>query len=269
MYIDFHTHAFVDDIAKRAIDKLVDTIMTSGYPDPVPALTDGTAKNLLERMDEWGIDAAVLLPIATKPSQQATINNWAASLISDKLYCYGTVHPDSDDWETELVRIKSLGLKGIKLHPDYQNFLADEKRIFPLYKKCAEIGLPILFHAGLDALSMDLIHCTPKMGAEIIKEIPELTLIMAHLGGNKCWDDVEKYLVGKNVYFDTAFLAGCISEEQAARIINNHGADKILLASDCPWHSTADEIEFINRLSLTDEQKNKIFYQNALKLLNT
>ncbi len=267
MYIDFHTHAFVDAIADRAIAKLENTMMTSGYPDPTPPVTRGTVGELLEKLDEWEVDRAVVLPIATKPSQEKTINDWAASAMSDKLYFFGTVHPDAEDAFDELERIKALGLKGIKLHPDYQGFFADDERLFPLYRKCAELGLPVIFHAGLDALSMDCIHCTPQMSAKVHKAVPEMTMILAHLGGNECWDDVEKYLVGEDIYMDTAFIEGHIPDEQAERIIKNHGADRILFASDCPWHPSTAEKSLINRLSLTDEEREKIFFKNALKLL--
>lgn len=267
MYIDFHTHAFADAIAERAVAKLENTIMTSGYPKPVPPVTRGTVGELLQKLDEWGVDKGVLLPIATKPSQQRTINDWAASVQCDKLYCFGTVHPDAEDALTELERVKSLGLRGIKLHPDYQGFFADEERIFPIYRKCAELGLPVILHAGLDALSMDCIHCTPQMSARVLDAVPEMTLILAHFGGNELWDDVEKYLVGRNVYFDTAFIDGSISDEQALRIIKAHGADKILLASDCPWHPSSAEIGLINRLDLSDTEREMICSGNALKLL--
>ncbi len=267
MFIDFHTHAFDDSIAERAVAKLEDTIIKSGFPNPLPSITRGTVKELLEIFDKSGVDAGVLLPIATKPNQQESINNWAAKIQSDKLYCFGTVHPEAEDWEAELERIKSLGLHGVKLHPDYQNFSAGEERLFPLYEKCAGLGLPVILHAGLDAVSMDIIHCTPEMGVEIIERVPSLTLIMAHLGGSECWDSVEEHLAGKNVYLDTALISGSLPQEQAYRIIKKHGAEKILFASDCPWHNPRFEIEFIESLPLTETEKELIFYKNAQRLL--
>lgn len=270
MYIDFHTHAFTDAIAERAIGKLTDTLMNADYRAKEPPVTNGTVGQLLERMDECGVDMSVLLPIATKPSQQTTINNWAKSVqdqYPDRFICFGTVHPDAEDAFEELERIKEIGLKGIKFHPDYQDFFADEERIFPIYRKCAELGLPVIFHAGLDVVSMDCIHCTPRMGAKVIEAIPELTLILAHLGGSECWDDVEKYLVGKNVYFDTAFIGGLIPDEQALRIFRNHGTDKILFASDCPWHPASREMALLDRLPLTEEEKADISHRNAVRLL--
>lgn len=267
MYIDFHTHAFVDTIAEKAMAKLENTLLTSGYPDCEPPVTRGTVGELLAVMDKSGVDKAVLLPIATKPSQQKTINDWAKSVSSERLICFGSVHPDAEDAFEELERIKALGLKGVKLHPDYQDFFADDEKLFPIYRKCADLGLPVILHAGLDALSMDCIHCTPQMSARVLDEIPEMTLILAHLGGNEVWDDVEKYLVGRNVYLDTAFIAGHISDQQALRIFRNHGIDKILFASDCPWHTPAKEKAMLERIGLSESELEAVSHKNAEKLL--
>ncbi len=267
MVIDFHTHAFPDAIADYAITKLENTIMTSGYPEAEKAVTRGTIGELRNVMKKYSIDKCVLLPIATKPSQQTSVNNWAAEQMDDTIISFGSVHPDAEDWEQELERIKSLGLKGVKLHPDYQDFLANEDKVIPIYRKCAELGLPVILHAGLDAYSLNLIHCTPQMSADILEKVPGLTLILAHMGGNRCWDDVEKYLVGKNVYFDTAFISRGLTHEQAKRIIHNHGVDKILFASDCPWHLPSIELEFIDKLELSCEQIDIICYKNAERLI--
>lgn len=267
MLIDFHTHAFVDKIAERAIAKLEDVAINSGYPDAGKAFNNGTISALRNTLKESGVDKGVLLPIATKPSQQTTINNWARSVMDDTIISFGSVHPDADDWSEQLENINAMGLKGIKLHPDYQNFFANEDKLIPIYKKCAELGLPVILHAGVDALSMNLVHCTPQMCADILKKVPSLTLIAAHLGGNLCWDDVEKYLVGKNIYLDTAFIAGYVSKEQFKRIVANHSADKILFASDCPWHLPSMEKDFINSIDISEDEKQKIFYKNACKLL--
>ncbi len=268
MYIDFHTHAFNDAIAERAISKLENTLVSEGHADDVPAATRGTVGELLEKMDIWGIDKAVVLNIATKPSQQTVINNWAKEIQSDRIFCFGSVHPDADDALDELERIKELGLYGVKLHPDYQDFMVNDEKLMPIYRKCAELGLPVTFHAGFDVVSPDCVHCPPELSAQVLERVPDLTVILAHFGGNDRWDDVEKYLVGKNVYFDISYTDGNTSDEQALRIIRNHGADRILFASDCPWHAASREKSMLERLPLSKEEKELIAHINAEKLLN-
>lgn len=262
MFIDFHVHAFADAIAERAISNLE---KTSGCAP----CTRGTVSETVEILKAQGIDKGVLLPIATKPSQQKTINDWAKTVEEENpsLICFGSVHPDAEDVFEEIERIKALGLHGIKLHPDYQNFFIDEERLFPIYRKCAEEKLPVIFHGGFDPLSPDVVHALPAASLKAHRAVPEMTMILAHLGGMLRFDEVEELLAGENIYFDTAFLSGHISDEQARRIFKKHGADKILLGSDCPWSEAPKEIELIRRLGLSNEEEEMLFHKNAERLL--
>lgn len=270
-YFDFHTHAFTDILAERAMSSLKHTAEISDNPliQAISPHTDGTLDGLKKLMAECNISRSMILPIATKPSQQTNINNWAAEIMGDGIFCCGTVHPDADDIFQELERIKSLGLCGIKFHSEYQNFRPNEERMIPVYKKIAELGLFAVFHGGFDPLSKDEILATPKSFADVAEKVPQLTMVVAHLGGMMMFDDVEKYLAGKfdNVYFDTGMIAGYISEEQLFRIIKTHGVDKILFGSDAPWDNPQNEINLISLLPLNFEEKEKIFYRNAESLL--
>lgn len=262
-YFDFHTHAFTDELAGRALSGLSDT---SGK---TPA-TDGTVNGLREIMQKNNINEFLLLPVATKPTQQTTINNWASGIMGDGLYSCGTIHPDADDAIAEIDRIKSLGLYGIKFHSEYQKFCPDEERMFPIYEKIAENGLIAVFHGGFDPFGDGEIRCTPERMARVVGKFPELKFVIAHLGGLNLWDDVEKYLAGKfdNLYLDISVIASFnINENQLLRIIQAHGTDKILFGSDCPWDNPANEINMINNLPLSENDKEKIFFRNAHALL--
>ena len=270
MLFDFHTHAFADAIAERAMASLINTTQQSEATQNMKAYTNGTISGLCSLMQEKGIDKSLLLPIATKPSQQTTINNWAAGVMSDNLYCFGTIHPDAENAVEEVERIKSLGLCGIKLHPEYQFFRPDEERVFPVYRKAAELGLFVVFHAGWDPIGKDEILAPPRCFANIAEKFPDLTIIAAHMGGMCLFDEAEDCLAGKfnNVYFDTGAVADYIKSEQLFRIIEKHGADKILFASDAPWDDPLKEAEMINSLPLSDKEKNMIFHENAERLVN-
>ena len=262
-YIDFHVHAFADKIAHRTIE----TLSEAAWVKPA---TDGTMSDTEQTMQHWGVDGFVVLSIATKPSQHLVCNNWAASVKSDHVFPFGSIHPDGEDALAELERIKELGLYGVKLHPDYQHFFIDEERMFPIYRKCGELGLPVIFHAGLDPISPHEIHCTPDMAAFILDKFPDTQMILAHLGGNAMWDEVETTLAGKfgNLWMDTALAGTFVEEEQLGRIIEKHGADRILLASDCPWDTTDKTIAKIRRLGLSPEDEHAIFAGNAERLLH-
>ena len=138
-----------------------------------------------------------------------------------------------------------------------------------IYQKCGELSLPIIFHAGIDPISPREVHCTPQAAAFILDKFPDTTMIMAHLGGNGLWDEVESILAGRfgNLYMDTALTGTFVDEEQLFRIIRKHGADKILFASDCPWDSPRKTIDKLRRIGLYPEEEPAIFSGNARALL--
>lgn len=263
MLIDFHTHAFNPKIAERAISQLE---KCAGI---VP-FTRGRIEQLIDRMDEWGVDKSVVLSIATKPTQQKIVNDWAAEINAqeDRLICFGSVHPDAENACEEVERIKERGLCGIKLHPDYQRFLADDPRLDDIYDAIAQSGLPVTLHAGYDCYSPELVHCPPERSAKLIKRHPKLKLVLAHLGANDRWQEVYDMLAGtgEELYFDCSFTAAC-PDELMTRIIKKHGVERILFGSDCPWESAAVIAEKLLRCDLTDDERDKIFSGNAMRLL--
>ena len=261
-YFDFHTHAFVDALAERAVGSLADT---SGI---IPA-TDGTLSGLKKVMAEHNIGRAMILPVATKPSQQTNINNWAAEIMDGSIFCCGSVHPDADDAVAEVERIASLGLCGLKFHSEYQHFRPDEERIMPVCRKAAELGLFVVFHGGWDPFGGDEILATPRSFADLAEKMPGLTIIAAHMGGIRLYDQVEDCLAGRfpHLYMDTGVVADYISDEQLLRIIEKQGADKVLFGSDTPWDHPEKEIAMIDRLPLSDQDKELIFHVNAEKLV--
>ena len=263
MMIDFHTHAFNPKIAERAMAQLE---VNAGYPP----LTRGRTEQLIDRMDEWGVDMSVVLSIATKPTQQTVVNNWAAKMDREekRLIGFGSVHPDADDCCEEAERIKELGLHGIKLHPDYQRFMVDDPRIDELYECISELGLPVIFHAGLDPVSPELVHCPPERILKLMRRFPKLRVVLAHLGGNEQWQEVYDVLagIGGELYFDTSLTTRC-PDELMLSIIRKHGSERILFGSDCPWESAALIAEKLLRIDLTDDERDRIFGANAARLL--
>ncbi|MBQ8107479.1 MAG: amidohydrolase family protein [Ruminococcus sp.] len=261
MIIDFHVHCFNPKIAAKAVSKLAE--IANKKP-----LTGGLIEETTALFDKWGVDKGVMLNIATKPTQQRVLNDWAAQHNNTRFYCFGSVHPEAEDLCEELDRIKELGLYGVKFHPDYQDFMIDEQRMDAVYDELEKRGLPVVFHAGWDCVSPELIHVPPERTAKMIKRHPHLKVILAHLGGNDMWQEVYDKLAGAEgeVYFDTAFTALC-PDELMKKIIIKHGADRILFGSDCPWESSAVILEKLKRLGLRDSDLEKILGTNALKIL--
>lgn len=260
MVIDFHTHMFPDKIAERTISFLASVCQTRPY-------TDGTSEGLRASAKEAGIDVSVVLPIVTNPSQFESINRFAAGFQEGRLLSFGGIHPAEDNYKEQLRQIKDMGMKGIKLHPDYQEIRFNDIRCKRVVSYASELGLIVSVHAGRDPKCPDDVHCTPQMAEELIREVEPEKLVLAHMGGNELWDEVEEYLVGKDVYFDTGVVLDRMEEEQFLRIVRTHGADKILFATDSPWAGQGEFVSLLRQMALTEEEKEQILWRNGRRLL--
>lgn len=263
MIIDFHTHVFPEQIAASTIAKL------EGLAN-ITAFTNGTLEGLLACMKRASVDLSVVLPVVTKPTQFQKVNEKAVALnrlYPGRILSFGGIHPDSPDYKQELKQIAEMGLKGIKLHPDYQDTFFNDIKYKRIVSYATELGLIVSVHAGYDIGIGDPVHCTPQMSAELIHDVAPDKLVLAHTGGFNEWDDVEDLLVGKEVYFDLAYTLGFIKPEQLARIIDNHGADKILFATDSPWGSQTSNVSMFSTFPISDADRELIFHKNAEKLL--
>lgn len=267
MIIDFHTHIFPEQIAEKTITKLAAMCKTE------PS-TDGTESGLLSSMREAGVDLSVVLPVVTKPSQFDTINSFAKEVSKTKgLISFGGIHPDCEDIEEKLEFLASEGFMGIKLHPDYQGVFIDDERYIRIIKKAVSLDLCVILHAGVDAGLPDPIHCPPDRSARMLEAvypdgmIDKALIIFAHSGGNFMAEEVKKHLCGKNVWFDLAYTLGAAPLEETADIIRTHGAERILFATDSPWSSQTRDVTLVDKLGLTDEEKEMILWKNASGLL--
>lgn len=261
MLIDFHTHAFPEKIAGKAIPKLA---FLAGGLEPQ---TDGTAASLKARMDMDGVDISVVHSIATNPKQQHNVNNFAMELDKDpRLVAFGSVHPDAPDALEELEWIAAAGLKGVKLHPEYQGFYADEERMKPIYRKISQLGLITLFHAGMDIGFPPPYHAMPEHMKRALGWF-DSPVVAAHWGGCYCPQEVLEKLCGENIYFDLSFGYSNIPKCIAQAIVDKHGPEKLLFGSDMPWHRPAWEMRLVETLDLSAEDKEKIYWRNAQGLL--
>ena len=264
--IDFHTHLFPDAVAPKALASLqAGALRVEGKA--VAPNTDGTMAGLLASMSENGVDKSIVLPIATKESQTPSINRFASGVQSDRLLSFYSLHPMQPDWEAVLEAIAAMGGKGIKLHPEFQFADVDSPEMIRILRKAAQLRLIVVLHAGKDIGMPPPVHCTPAQLARALDAAHDACVVAAHMGGWRMWDQVEECLVGRQMYFDTAFVADYLPCEQYLRIIRNHGADRILFGSDSPWEEPAHTLAGLEALGLTAEELAKITHDNAAALL--
>lgn len=266
MRIDFHTHAFPDALAPRAMEALLKNCAADASITPH---TNGTAGDAQAHLLAAGIDRALVCNIATNARQEKNVNSFAISLSeSDFFFPLGSVHPESEQIEAELDRLVAAGIRGIKLHPDYVHIPFDDARFAPILDGAAARGLFVVVHAGLDPISPDFIHCTPKMLSAVLARHQGLTLIAAHMGGFHMAAEVLAELVGKDIYLDTSLCSLREGEKPLLhRILREHRADRLLFATDTPWSDPCAEIAFLEGAGLEAARLHAIFEGNAERLL--
>lgn len=258
--IDIHTHAFPDTLAARAVAHLERRAC-------VRAALDGTAGSLVASMDRAGIALSVVCSVATAAAQFEPILRWCAAIASPRLLPFPSVHPATRDPEEEARRVAAGGFRGVKLHPEYQDFFIDDPALEPLYRALEELGLVALFHAGHDIGFPDSDRAAPARLLAVHRSFPRLAIIASHLGGFRRWDEVAAQLVGSGVWLDTSYTIGHIPARLLREILLGHRPDRLLFGSDSPWEDQQDALAALRALSLPPDLEERILGKNAVELL--
>jgi len=258
MIIDMHAHIYPDALAERGANSVAE------FYD-IPIACDGKLSTLLSIGESSGISKFLVCSVAMMPRRVRSIDDYIAASVAahpDRLIGFATLHPDSTDTEGDIQHAIDLGLKGIKLHPDFQRFALDEPRALRIFEKL-EGRLPVLIHTGDNRYP----YSNPRRMAEVMRRFPRLTAICAHLGGYTEWEDATALLPATGVYVDCSSSLFRMTPERAAEIIRIFGADHVLFGSDYPTWNPGEEVAKVDALPLTSEEKELIFYKNAQHLL--
>ena len=268
MIIDFHTHVFPEKIASQTITALAEAGGTTPY-------SNGTFDGLMEKLKDSGVSIAVNLPVLTKPTQFDSIFRFASEINSHaigqtKIISFMGMHPDIEDIEGDIKKIHEANFLGIKLHPDYQNTFFDDEKYVKIISEAKKYSLTVVTHAGPDVAYVGKpVRCTPRRVLNLLDRVGGYEkLVLAHLGGGGIYSEVYKELCGRDIYLDTAFSLDFTTKNELLKLIEKHGDDKLLFATDSPWADIPRYVKYFSSLSLSNETKEKIFYKNAAPLLN-
>ena len=259
--IDFHTHAFPDALARRAVASLEESGNITAY-------SDGTIKGLLASMDAASIERAVLCSIATRPGQFGDILAWSAAVRSERIIPLPSVLPRDDQHLAHVRQVHAQGFAGIKMHSYYQNYRLDDPALFPLYEELSELGMLLVIHAGFDIAFPRERRADPARIDVVTRRWPKLQLIATHVGGWDDWDEVERLLIGRPVYLELSFGTYFLPAERLKRLLMAHPQEYLLFGSDSPWTDQKKSLEGLRALGLPQELFERITYGNARRLLD-
>ncbi len=260
--VDFHTHAFPDEIAAKAMKRLA-------HEGAIKPRLNGTVASLLCSMDACGIEKSVVCSIATKPAQFDPIIEWSRTIRTERIIPLPSLHPDDREAVKRVSQIKDEGFSGIKFHPYYQDFVIDDKKMFPIYEEIVKNNLIVVMHTGFDFAFERKRIADPVKILNVVNTFPKMKIVTTHCGSWDDWDEAEKHLVGKDIYMEISFSLEYLHKERAQSIISRHPAEYMLFGTDSPWTDQEKTLSLLRDLNLGQEREELMLRTNAMQLLGS
>lgn len=258
--INSHCHIYPEKIAEKAVIGIRD------FYDLDMSL-NGRVDDMIRDGNEVGVTHYLVHSVATTPKQVKSINEFIADVVNSKpdLFTgFGTLHPDSTDIQGDFDYLIELGLKGVKLHPDFQMFAMNEDRAYKIGEVVNKGNVPMLVHCG----DFRYNYSNPEQIKPFLDKFPEIPFIGAHFAGWSMWEEATEKLAGTpNLYVDVSSSLYTLSPETALELIHAYGSDRVLWGSDYPMWESKTEMEYFNKIDLTPKERSQILYENAAKLL--
>lgn len=258
MVIDGHVHVWPDKVAEAAL---------AGAADDFRRFGDGTVGSAIETMDAAGIDRCVALGVAPTPDRVAAVDRFAGSLDHDRFVGFGSIHAGLGV-EENLEGLRANRLKGAKVHPLYQGYGLDD----PGLKETLDAmqgEFAVIVHVGEGDSPAANARCTPSMMRELVREFPDLDVIACHFGGYRLLDEAEQDVIGLPIHVDTSWPPGLASlnPKRVRKVIERHGPERVVFASDWPMADPASEIDAVSSLGLSDADTAAVLGGNLAALL--
>ena len=254
---DVHAHIFPEALADKATVSIC-SFYAAELPERPACLAE-----LMKEHEAAGITAGIVCNSAVSAHQVHHINDFIAESIqkAPQYIGFGSVFPGMDGVEEELDRMVSLGIRGVKIHPDFMKLAIDEPSGIDTYRAIAKRGLPVLFHMG----DMRYDYSAPQRLLNLLRKAPDLQVIAAHFGGWGIWEEALKYPMPENVVYDTSSTTPLVAKELVLRMLDAYGIDRMMFGSDFPMWNPGEMVKQIKQLGLSECEEEKLFYGNFAK----
>jgi predicted TIM-barrel fold metal-dependent hydrolase len=258
MIVDGHVHVWPDKVAAGAL---------AGAAEDFERYGDGTVASAIETMDRAGVDRCITLGVAPAPSYVDAVDDFAGSLDPRRFVGFGSIHAGLPP-EENLAGLRRNGLRGAKVHPLYQGYPLDDPGLRETLD-AMQGEFAVIIHVGEGDSPESNARCTPAMMRALVRDFPHLDVIACHFGGYRLLDQAEEMIVGLPVYIDTSWPPGVgqIDAPRLKSLIERHGPDRVVFASDWPMADPAREIATIEGLGLTDADTEAVLGGNLERLL--
>lgn len=258
--IDFHTHIYPTTLARRAM------AVASREHDDFEKLP--VKENLWKRMEEEHVTLSVVQHVTSKPATQTDVNRFAKEVVRPNVISFGGLHPDCEHVLEEIEKLKDLNMAGVKFHPPFQHVNLQDEKYIPMWKHINHLGFPVLIHCGRARVEGEY-DLFPSGVAKFIKYLPDVPVVLAHMGGRSGNPEEEKILFSfpENVYIDTAMSAERQEPADFERLASAMRPERVVFGSDFPYGTQKAAIAFIKNSSFSESEKAMMLGGNAEKIL--
>lgn len=275
--VDVHVHPGTKEDLVDSQGKFLDGI-TKTFRKPIEPKTIEQLAQDYKDMNMFGVLLA--WDAQTNTGNPPVSNDHVASIVKK--------YPDTfagfagiDPWKGKLAlaelerAVKELGLIGVKFQQAAQAFFPNERQFYPLYEKCGELDVTVLFHVGTTGYGggvrggsgIKLKYIRPIYIDDVAADFPELNIICAHPAWP--WQDEMLAIANhkENVYLDLSGWSPKYFPESLVRYTNNFLSERVLFGSDHPYISPKRWLDDYDKAGFKPEHKEKILKENAKKLL--
>ncbi len=257
--VDVHAHIYPSKIAQKASQSI------GNFYNISMEETDGSAERLLAEIEHTDITRCVVHSVAVRPGTVESINDFIAETCDahPEFIGFMTLHQDTPNVAEEIERACSMGLCGIKLHPDTQQVNMDDDRLMRVYEIAERKQLPLIIHTG--DYRYDYSH--PRRLKRILHEFPRLKVDAAHFGGWSIYDYALEFLEDESCYLDVSSSMRFLGPRRTRELVEAYGYDRILFGSDFPMWVPASELSIFRALGFGKDAMERMCWHNTELLL--
>ncbi|KYH37581.1 MAG: hypothetical protein AYL30_006300 [Candidatus Hecatellales archaeon B24] len=266
--VDFHLHVGKYEMYPRWVHEFQRKMNPTIYLDYEKYVSP---EGILRLLDEAGIEYGVVLAEYNPMVTGIVPNEYIAEFCgkSERLIAFASVNPwlmadPARKFEEALSKLK---MRGLKIYPSYQHVYPNDERLYPVYRKAEEFGVPVMFHTGSSIFQGSKIkYSNPIYLDDIAVDFPDLKIVMAH-GGRGLWYKEAFFLARthRNVYLEVSGLPPKNLLKYFPEL--EKIPDKVIFGSDFPGATIKECVEGIGSLPLPESLKRKILGENAAKIL--
>jgi len=255
-YIEAAESYFRSKVSRRTIDELA---------------ADFEAMDLMAVLLAWDAETATGRPRVPNETVARAVSAHPKTFVG-----FGSTDPLKGDLAVgELDHIAQLGLKGVKLHPSLQAFKPDDERFWPLYERCEELGLVVLFHTGTSGIGagqpggqgIGLDYARPIRLDAVAAAFPNLNIIAAHFGYPWHLELLAMALHKTNIYIDISGWAPKYIPSDVMRELKGRLQNQFLFGSDYPFIQPQRCLEELEQMDIPPAALQKVLTENGKKLL--